>query len=45
MYVCMGFMEPITAMVLGTRSQDSVLSVAARKGHVVFSTDGFMGGG
>ena len=45
MYVCMGFMALITAMVLCTRSQDSALSVSVRRMHVVFTTAGFKGEG
>ena len=45
MYVCMGFIELITALILWARSQDSLLSVSGRRVHVVFSTAGFKGGG
>ena len=45
MYVCIGFMVLLTAMVLCTRSQDSLLSVSMDRVHVVFSTAGFKSGG
>ena len=38
-------MALIIAMVLCTRSQDSLLFVSLRRVHVVFSTAGFKGGG
>ena len=38
MYICVGFMALITAMVLFATSQDSVISVSVRRAHVVFST-------
>ena len=43
--VCMIFVAPITSMVWCARSQESLLSVSARRVHVVFSTSGFIGGG
>ena len=45
MYVCVGFMAFVTALVLCARSQDSSLSVSVRRADVVFSTAGFKGGG
>ena len=45
MYVCMGFMALITALVMCAMSQDSLLSVSVRRAHVVFSTAGFKVGG
>ena len=44
MYVCMYSTALITATVLCTRSQDSVLSVSARRVHAVFLTAGFQDG-
>ena len=44
MYVCVGFMALITAIVLCVRSQDSLLSVSVRRVHVVFSTVRFKAG-
>ena len=44
LYVCMSFIALLTAMVLCSRSQDSLLSVSARRARVVFSTDGFIVG-
>ena len=38
-------MALITAMVLCTRSRNSILPVSVRRVHVVFSTAGFNGGG
>ena len=43
MYARMGFMGCITAMVLCTRSQDSVLSVSVRSVYMSYSA-GFKGG-
>ena len=40
----MVFMALATALVLCTRSQDSLLSVSAHRVHAVFSTAGFKGG-
>ena len=45
MHVYMGFVALTTAMVLCTKSENSVLSVSVRKVHVVISTAGFKGGG
>ena len=45
MYICMGFMAHIPAMVLCAKSQDSLMSVSERRLHAVFSTDGFKCGG
>ena len=44
-YVCMGLMALVTAMVFFTRSLDSLLSVSVRRVHVVSSTTGFKGEG
>ena len=44
MYVCV-FMALVTTLVLCAGSQDLVMSVSARRVHVVFSTAGFKGGG
>ena len=44
-YVRMGLMALITAIVLCARSQDSLLTVLARTVHVVFSTVRLRGGG
>ena len=41
LYVCMGFMALIIAMVPCARSEDSLLSVPVRRVRVVFSTTGF----
>ena len=45
MYVCMGFMALIIALLLCAMSQDSLLSVSVRRLHFVFSNAGFKGGG
>ena len=45
MYVCMGFMVIMTAMVLHARPDDSLILVSVRGVHDVFSTAGFKGGG
>ena len=38
-------MALVTAIVLGDKSEESVLQVSVRKANVVFSTAGFKGGG
>ena len=45
MYICVGFMALITAMVLRARFQSLLMSVSVRKVQVVFSIAGFKGGG
>ena len=39
------YMAPTSAAVLFARSQDSLMSVASRRIHAVFSTTVFKGGG
>ena len=45
MYVFMGFIGLVTALVVCARSQDSLLLVSVHRVHVVFSTAGFTVGG
>ena len=44
-YVYIGFMALVTALVLCDKSQDSLLSVSVRRVRIAFSTAGFKGGG
>ena len=44
MIVCIGFIALLTTVLLGVRCQDLLLSVSARRIHVVFSTARFKGG-